>query len=214
MTSKVVGALGLLLLFGTATARADFIMDPDPGGVMFFNDKANKDVDHFFGNVGGNGVGPEVRVDTIGNVDTGSGFSNIKPVKGGTLTDIKFTPDNPNLFTDFSFRGQLLKDANGTVTLTVQDNQMDPAQTITFTGLGANADFARIGIVAKSGSGETIKFVELSSDFKEEKQNEFSGQGVDPIGVPEPATLTLLGLGLAGLAGYAWRRKRLLVSVC
>jgi hypothetical protein len=25
---------------------------------------------------------------------------------------------------------------------------------------------------------------------------------------PEPASLTLLGLGVAGVAGYAWRRRR------
>jgi hypothetical protein len=153
--------------------------------------------------VGGQHSGPEVAVTTVGSVDTGAGFSNIKPAKNGTLTSLTFIPANPNLFRDFSFRGQLLADAGGVVTVTVQDNQGNVPQSFVFFGLGANADFGRIGIVAMPGSGETIKSVALSSSFKEEKQNELS-----LVATPEPQTYALLGLGLALLAVVVLRAQR------
>ncbi len=82
--------------------------------------------------------------------------------------------------------------ADGQVLLTVQNNQGGQPQQFTFTNLGSNADFARIGIIAAPGSGETIKSVTLSSFFKEEKQNEFSVAAV----IPEVETCAMLGLGL------------------
>ena len=178
------------------SANATFIIDPNPGGEKLFIDVANKDVSDFQGFVGANNSSaPHVGIHTTGNVDTGSGFANIKPVKNGSLTELIFTPENPDLFADFSFRGQLLRDAGGTVTVTVQDNQGNSPQTFTLTGLGSNSDFARQGIV--SLDGETIQSVTLMSDFKEVKQIEFSlaGQTVPDSG----ASAVLLGTALAGI---------------
>jgi len=178
------------------SANATFIIDPNPGGEKLFIDVANKDVSDFQGFVGANNSSaPHVGIHTTGNVDTGSGFANIKPVKNGSLTELVFTPENPDLFADFSFRGQLLRDAGGTVTVTVQDNQGNSPQTFTLTGLGSNSDFARQGIV--SLDGETIQSVTLMSDFKQVKQIEFSlaGQKVPDSG----ASAVLLGTALAGI---------------
>ena len=181
------------------SANATFIIDPNPGGEKLFIDVANKDVSDFQGFVGANNSSaPHVGIHTAGNVDTGSGFANIKPVKNGSLTELIFTPENPDLFADFSFRGQLESDAGGTVTVMVVDN-LGSTQTFTFTGLGANADFARQGII--SLDGETIQSVTLMSDFKEVKQIEFSFAP----GVPDSGSTVML-LGVALGAAEMFRR--------
>ncbi len=199
---------GVMVFFTPASVHADFMIDPNPGGQKLYNDLANKDVATFMGNVGGNGVGPLVTIDTIGNVDTGSGYSNIKPIKDGILTSLLFTPADGDLFDSFSFRGQLLDDANGEVKVTVQDNQGGSPESLTFTGLGKNSDFDRIGIIAVAGSGETIKWVKLESVFKEQKQNEFDATSTTTNAVPEPASCILFGVGSLGLVGYGWRRQK------
>jgi VPDSG-CTERM motif len=189
---KYLFAMTVLTAALTLSASATFMVDPDPGGEKLFIDVANKDVSDFEGFVGANNSSaPHVDIHTTGNVNTGSGFANIKPVKGGSLTVLTFTPENPDLFADFSFRGQLLTDAGGTVNVSVTDN-LGNTQTFAFTGLGANADFARQGII--SLDGETIQSVTLMSDFKEVKQIEFSLAGAR---VPDSgSTVMLLGVAL------------------
>ena len=190
---KYLFAAAVLTSALAASASATFIVDPDPGGEKLFIDVANKNVSDFEGFVGANNSSaPHVDINTTGNVNTGSGFATIKPIKNGSLTELVFTPENPDLFADFSFRGQLNEGANGTVTVSVQDNQGNPAQMFTFTGLGTNADFARQGII--SLDGETIQSVTLMSDFKEVKQIEFSLPG---FRVPDSgSTVMLLGVAL------------------
>src|SRR6266550_903001 len=192
--------LSVAALTGALTLSASanfFIPDPVPGGQKLFIDVANKNVSDFEGFVGANNSSaPHVDIHTTGPVDTGSGFANIKPIKDGSLTELIFTPENPNLFADFSFRGQLNDAAEGTVAVTVQDSQGNPAQIFILTGLGGPNDFARQGII--SLDGETIQSVTLTSDFKEVKQIEFSLAGAT---VPDSGTTAmLLGGALAGLA--------------
>jgi len=198
-----------LFVFGVLASlaglvQADFVVwEPVTDAARFYNDGALKDVSTFTGDVGAQASGVVVTVDAISNVDTGNGYSTIKPANNDdVLTSLIFTPDDPDLFDAFSFRGQLDGDAGGSITLTVQDNQGDPSQTWTFTGLGANSDFTRIGIIAVEGSGETILWVKLESVFKEEKQNEF---GYAPGGQPYPTipvpAAVWGGLGLLALLG-------------
>jgi hypothetical protein len=199
-----VGLILAFILLGLTSheAKATFIDDPEPGGAFFFIDGANKDVASFTGQVGGQSTGVIVNVEAFGNVDTGNGYANIKPAnKDVILTKLIFTPVDPNLFSDFSFRAQLL--AVGDVIITVQDPNSIFSQTIKFENR-SDQDFSRIGVY--SLDGETIESVTISSNgFKEVKQINFSGEGVVNV-IPEPATMLLLGSGLLGLAGYG-RKK-------
>jgi hypothetical protein len=191
------------------TAHATFVVDTSCGqsmcaaGTKMFIDSANKNVSTFGAAVSGNAI----TVDTTGNVDTGSGFATIKPTKGGTLTDLIFTPASDTLFNDFSFRGQLEKSGfTGTIDVIWTDSTGGTG-TIPFTVSKPNADFNRLGIV--SLDGELLKSVEImtpgSESFKEVKQVEFSF-ATPPV--PAPASAAVLMTGLLGLLVTSRRRRK------
>lgn len=196
MNRSTVVALASAALFGaSAPSHALFEINLDPQNYekLFLNQ--TKNVTSFNGTVGANNSGPIVDITTDNPVDVGGGFSNIKPVKNGSLNTVTFTPQDP-IFRGFLFRGQL--EEGSLVKLSVRDNQGNPAQPFTFQVAGTNQDFGPFAII--SNDGETIKSVTLTAAFKEEKQNEFLRA------VPEPETYAMLGLGLA-LMGIAARRR-------
>jgi hypothetical protein len=190
-------------------AHATFIIDLScgqskcAGGTDFFNDSANKDVATFTGTVGGH-AGTAVTVDTIGNIDTGAGFSTIKPTSGATLTSLTFTPTDDTLFTDFSFRGQLAPVGDTGVINVAWTDSSNLSGTLQFTGIpGPDTDFDRLGIV--SNDGETLKSVVITTaageSFDEFKQVQFSAASIPPS-IPEASTWAMMILGFVGL-GYA-----------
>ena len=196
---KLLILISAVTVLGLSQAGASFIKLPsgeDAGGIKLYNDVANKNVTDFDAFVGQNHPdGHFVHIHTAGPVDSGSGFATIKPIKGGSLTDIIFTPDSMNLYSDFSFRGQLNAISDGKVTLIVTDS-LGIMTSFLFDGLGKNSDFERQGIISEDGS--FIKTVEIQSDFKELKQLEISFG--DPGSVPDGgSTVMLLGAALGSL---------------
>ena len=141
------------------------------------------------------------------SVNTLSGFttSAITPVNGGLLTSITLTPTNGKAYSDFSFVAQFIGD-NDQVTISVQDNQGNAAQTLTFSAPPADVNMHRTGIV--STDGETIQSITISdpNGFKDIKNFDFS------LAVPEPATWGLMFIGIAGI-GWQLRRRRMALAL-
>jgi hypothetical protein len=201
-------------LGASSAAHATFIIDLScgqskcAGGTDFFNDApAKHDVSTFTGTVGGH-TGTAVTVDTIGNIDTGAGFSTITPTSGATLTSLTFTPTDDTLFTDFSFRGQLAPVGDTGVINVAWTDSNNLSGTLQFTGIpGPDTDFNRLGIV--SNDGETLKSVVITTaageSFDEFKQVQFSAASIPPS-IPEASTWAMMILGFVGL-GYASFRR-------
>jgi hypothetical protein len=51
-------------------------------------------------------------------------------------------------------------------------------------------------VLISAGAGDVSDFAVNQADFREQA-------------VPEPASLTLLGIGMMGFLGYRWRRRQL-----
>jgi len=199
MTRSRSALVGLFIstaaIASSGSARADFIVDLNPIGQNLNIVTQTAGLATFDGTVGGN----IIHITTNTAADTGSGLAIISPHADIPLTSILFDPMD-GVFTQFSFRGQLVND--GTVTVTVVDNL---SQSFSFTA-NANANFTAFGVIALAGSNETISTVTITSDgFKSGKQFGF-GDALAPA-VPEASTWAMMILGFMGVGFMAYRRK-------
>lgn len=210
LLNRVTAIIAMALSTITFSAHATFMVDSNPGGQMFFIDKPADGSTTFCGTVGINRPcttavnAREVDVTTNTGVRTGNGYANIVSDTGAPLTTLTFTPENPGVWNDFSFRGQLSEPSNPGGTPVVIS--VNGTQTFDFFPGIANADFQRIGIISSTMEPETIDAVTISfaGGFRQVKQIDFSS-GIIPA-VPEPATFALMSIGLAGMA-FGKRKK-------
>ena len=192
----------------------------------------------FFGSTLGNGnnIQETIQLNTTGYVDTGSGFSTIKPIKNGTLTNrpvhaVEGVPLRRLLHVG-QVECDLSKDCADTATVRMVVNK-DSSLTFDFAVNVDKQDFSVIGIDEpidlKTGLDEENKATLITSvdfsiltagySFAEVKQQEWSpcaATGSSCVGagthgaVPEPSTWAMLLLGFCGIATMTWKNRRAL----
>ncbi|XSC46903.1 hypothetical protein ACF1BQ_015380 [Bradyrhizobium sp. RDT10] len=159
---KTVVAISITAATATfsVSARADIVSSTSSSwqtsSTSWNVDVNNNDVSSFTAHVGSE----LINISTVGKVDTGSGNATATPANKDTLfTSITFDPTN-NVFTSFSFQGQLA--ILGSIFVEVNDNF---GNTFVFTNVPKSSVFGPFGAAAVAGSGQYIDKVKVYTEL-------------------------------------------------
>jgi hypothetical protein len=133
------------------------------------------------------------------------GVSNVKGSNSYTNTAVGYTVNNV---------ANQQVDGMGKFNLTLDSGSStwaDTATSISFTLTDTSGTWASaLSVLVANGSGHfAASHMGQTTDVNSQSfsQTGYVGDGPGPV-TPEPGSFALLGIGVAGLAGYAWRRRK------